>query len=231
PLEGSAINERIPSAEFHVSRKIDGEFTVLVIRQGEVFTINPGGTVRVGLPVLEEAARLLSKAGVKEAMLACELYLARDDRRSRVHDIVSSAARPTTGAELDKIHLAAFDVISLNNAAPSTTFRETWHQLTKLFESGTRIHAVEARWLTKSSEIRELYDQWVEKEGAEGIVCRSDVAGSFKIKPRHNLDVAVIGFAESGGERTGLLHDMLVAVLRQEGTFHVLGRVGGGFTD
>ena len=47
PLEGSAINEKIPSAEFHVSRKIDGEFTVLVFRQGEAFTLNPGGTVRV----------------------------------------------------------------------------------------------------------------------------------------------------------------------------------------
>jgi hypothetical protein len=27
------------------------------------------------------------------------------------------------------------------------------------------------------------------------------------------------------------MHDLLVAVLRREGTFHVLGRVGGGFTD
>src|SRR5262245_60073476 len=151
PLEGSAITEKVPSAEFHVSRKIDGEFTVLVFRQGDVFTINPGGTVRVGLPVREEAARLLSKAGVKEAMLACELYLARDDRRSRVHDIVSTAARPATTTDLDKIHLAAFDVILLNGGAPSITFSETWKLLTKLLESGTRIHQVEARWVSKHS--------------------------------------------------------------------------------
>ena len=47
PLEGTEITERIPGAEFHVSRKIDGEFTVLVFRQGEVFTLNPGQTIRV----------------------------------------------------------------------------------------------------------------------------------------------------------------------------------------
>ena len=41
----------------------------------------------------------------------------------------------------------------------------------------------------------------------------------------------MIGFSESTGDRAGLLHDMLVAVLRREGTFHVLGRVGGGYTD
>ena len=76
PLDGGDVPEKIPAAEFHVSRKIDGEFTVLVFRQGEVFTLNPGGTVRVGLPFLDEAARLLAKAGVKEAMIAGELYQA-----------------------------------------------------------------------------------------------------------------------------------------------------------
>lgn len=231
PLDGPAILEKVPIAEFHVSRKIDGEFTVLIFRQGETFTLNPGGTVRVGLPALEEAGKLLAKAGVKEAMLACELYAARTDRRTRVHDIVSLAGKPSTGGELEQIHLAAFDIISLNNSSPPANFRQTWQQLTKLLDKGQRIRPVEARWLEKPDAINELYAEWVEKEGAEGIVCRSDAAGSFKIKPRHNLDVAVIGFAESSGDRTGLLHDMLVAVLRKEGTFHVLGRVGGGFTD
>jgi hypothetical protein len=231
PLEGTEIAERVPAAEFHVSRKIDGEFTVLVFRQGDVFTLNPGGTVRVGLPLLEEAARLFSKAGVKEAMIAGELYQARDDRRPRVQDVVSTVGRPTAVNELDQLRFAAFDLISLNGSPPPATFRDSWQKLSKLLEKGTHIHPVEAQWLAKPAAIRDLYAEWVEKQGAEGLVARSDAAGSFKIKPRHNLDVAVIGFSESTGDRTGLLHDMLVAVLRREGTFHVLGRVGGGFTD
>jgi hypothetical protein len=231
PLEGADITERIPAAEFHVSRKIDGEFTVLVLRQGEVFTLNPGGTVRVGLPFLDEAASLLSKAGVKEAMIAGELYQARDDRRPRVQDVVSTVGRPSAVAELDQLRFAAFDLISLNGSPPPVAFREAWQQLGKLLGSGTRVHTVEGQWVNKPAGVRDLYAQWVEKEGAEGLVVRSDSAGIFKIKPRHNLDVAVIGFSESAGDRAGLLHDMLVAVLRREGTFHVLGRVGGGFTD
>ena len=231
PLEGAEITQRIPAAEFHVSRKIDGEFTVLVFRQGEAFTLNPGGTVRVGLPFLDEAARLLSKGGVKEALIAGELYQAREDRRPRVQDVVSTAGRPTAPSELEQLRFAAFDLISLNGSPPPALFRETWQKLVKLLQSGTRVHPVEAEWATKASAVRDLYAKWVEKEGAEGVVARSDVAGSFKIKPRHNLDVAVIGYSESTGDRAGLLHDMLVAVLRREGTFHVLGRVGGGFTD
>jgi hypothetical protein len=231
PLEGTDITERIPAAEFHVSRKIDGEFAVLVFREGEVLTLNPGGTVRVGLPFLDEAARLLSKAGVKEAMIAGELYQAREDRRPRVQDVVSTVGRPAEAAELNQLRFAAFDVISLNCTPPPAAFRDTWQQLSKLFGAGTRVHTVEAEWVSKPAAVRDLYAKWVETEGAEGVVARSDAAGSFKIKPRHNLDVAVIGYSESAGDRAGLLHDMLVAVLRREGTFHVLGRVGGGFSD
>lgn len=230
PIEGAEILERIPATELHVSRKIDGEFTVLVFSGGEVFTINPGGTVRVGLPLLEEAARLLSKAGIKEAAIAGELYVARDDRRARVHDVVSSVGRPTSTKELDGLRFAAFDLLSCDGPCAGL-FRETWQRLSKILDSGTLVHCVESKWLTKAAEVRDLYAMWVENEGAEGLVARSENAGCFKIKPRHNLDVAVIGYSESTGDRTGFLHDMLLAVMRPEGTYHVLGRVGGGFTD
>ena len=71
----------------------------------------------------------------------------------------------------------------------------------------------------------------MEVEGAEGLVARSDTAGTFKIKLRQTLDAAVIGFTESTDERQGLLHDLLVAVMRGDETLQVLTRVGGGFSD
>src|SRR5262249_14881128 len=76
-----------------------------------------------------------------------------------------------------------------------------------------------------------LFEKWVERDGAEGLVARSDTAGLFKVKPRHTLDVAVIGFSESSGDRQGLLHDLLFAVMRRDGSLQVLSRVGGGFAD
>src|SRR5262249_36102124 len=145
-------------------------------------------------------------------------------------DVVSVAGRPTSTAELGSLRFAAFDIISLNGAA-SPSFREACQQINKLFATGTQIHAVESKWITKPEAIAELYEQWVEREGSEGLVCRSEVAGSFKVKPRHNIDCAVVGFSESTGDRAGMMHDLLLAVMRREGTFHVLGRVGGGFTD
>ena len=73
---------------------MDGEFTVLVYRDGQALSLNPGGTVRVGLPWMDEAASLLSQAGVHEALVAGELYVARPDGRPRVHDVTSVARQP-----------------------------------------------------------------------------------------------------------------------------------------
>jgi hypothetical protein len=79
--------------------------------------------------------------------------------------------------------------------------------------------------------VLDQFRKWVEGEGEEGVVARSDSAGIFKIKPLHTLDLAVIGFTESINEREGLLHDMLLAVVREDGTFQIVSRVGGGFTE
>jgi ATP-dependent DNA ligase len=41
----------------------------------------------------------------------------------------------------------------------------------------------------------------------------------------------VIGFTESTHDRQGMLHDLLLGVVRSDGSAQVLCRVGGGFTD
>lgn len=222
------IREKTPSAEYHVSRKIDGEFTVLVYQDGEVFTVNPGGAVRMGLPWEAEAAEMLSKAGVKQAQIAGELYVQCDDRRSRVHDVTSIARQPETPEDLERLRFAAFDIMSLDDE-PLESFVHTWQEIERIFGGGTLVHPVEAKFVSGVDDVEKLFEQWVDKEGAEGIVVRSDSAGMYKIKPKHTLDVVVIGFAESEGEREGLLHDLLLGVMRDDGTAQVLCRVGGGF--
>ncbi len=80
-LDKKAMHEKMPACDYFVSRKIDGEFSILAINGSSACTINPGGTVRVGLPVLEEAYALLGKSKAKTALLACELYVHRTDKR------------------------------------------------------------------------------------------------------------------------------------------------------
>ena len=230
PLDRDDIRQKVPKADYHVSRKVDGEFTVLIYDGGEAFTLNPGGTVRTGLPVTEEAARLLSKANVNSALIAGELYVNIDGRRPRVHDVVTVARQPQNEADLKRLRFAPFDILSLDGM-PAAAFGDTWKTLERLFGKGDRVRPVETKLANGPDEVEECFEKWVVKDGAEGIVARSDTVGLFKIKPRYSLDVAVIGFSESVGDREGMLHDLLYAVLRKDGTFHVLSRVGGGFSE
>jgi hypothetical protein len=218
------LRARIPGGEMHVSRKVDGEFTVLVVADGEAFTLNPGGTVRVGLACIEEARKLV---GDRRVLAVGELYLHDPARRTHVHDITGVLVRPEGIAELDRVRFAAFDLLEPVHAG----YAATWKALGELFGAGTRVHPVEGSFTKKVEDVEAAFRTWVENEGSEGIVVRSDAAGLFKVKNRRTLDVVVIGFSEGIDDRKGLIHDLLVALMRADGTFHVLGRVGGGFTE
>lgn len=231
PVDGADIIRRIPKADYHVSRKVDGEFTVLVYRDDQCVSLNPGGTVRVGLPWQDEAAQLLSDAGIQSAMVAGELYAENKERRPRGHDVTALARQPQSADELSRLRFAVFDLLSIDGASIEQPFAETWAQIETLFGKGERIHPVECKLAESSSDVENLFAQWVEQQGAEGLVVRSDTAGLFKVKPRHNLDAVVIGFSESAEDRQGLLHDLLLAVTRHDGTLHVLTKVGGGFSE
>ncbi len=222
---------KLPECDYFVSRKMDGEFTVLLIEHGECCSVNPGGTVRVGLPFMEEAVKLAGKSKFKQLLLAGELYVARDDRRPRVHDVSRVARQPESQADLDSLHFAVFDILEIDGKPAPNAYAEVFKKIETLFKTGKQIHPVETVRAKDVSQLMATFEKWVEGENAEGIVARSDTGGMYKIKPRITLDVAVLGFTEGTDDRAGMLHDMLVGLMRKDESFHVLGRVGGGFTE
>lgn len=231
PFSGDDIF-RIPRAKgYYAARKYDGEFTLLAFNGSDIISVNPGGTVRTGLPCYREAAELLARASVKSCLLGAEIYVNSDSKeRRRVHHVIKILRSPKSEEHLESLALAVFDILELDgNAVPATA--DVFKKMETVFASGERVHPAEYRLLDSLEEIRDLYNRWVIEEGAEGLVIRHDQAGWFKVKPRHNLDAAIIGFSEGSDDRKGLLHDLLVAVMRSDGSFHELCRVGGGFTD
>ncbi len=232
PLDHVDIGRKIPNADFLVSRKIDGEFTVLYFDQDNLFSINPGGTIRIGLPWIEEAGCRLKEVGVGQLMVAGEMYVKHaDGRRERVHDVIRYTRQPQSEDELQQVQFAVFDLIEVDGQPVQQPFAQTWQWISKSFGEGQLIHPVEAQTATTANDVDRMYREWVEQQGSEGLVVRSDTAGLFKIKPRYTLDAAVIGFTESSEERQGMMHDLLLAIVRGDGALQVLCRVGGGFSD
>ena len=232
PLGREDISRKIPESEYHVSRKIDGEFTALIYQNGELVSLNPGGTVRVGLPFQDEARKLFEQSGINRAVIAGELYATNQQgRRPRVHDVASIVRQPSCEEELLKLRFAVFDIISIEGLSIEESYGEIWQRIESMFSAGDKIHPVETTLINGHRDVERQFQSWVEDEQAEGLVARSESAGNFKIKPRHNLDAVVIGFTESTEDRQGMLHDLLLGIARIDGSIHALCRVGGGFSD
>ena len=222
---------RVPAGKgTFVSRKYDGEFAFVVFDGENAISLHPSGTVRSGLPCLNEAEAKLKKAKVKSCILAAEYYLLDTAAESRsLEQVLGVLRNPSSKKELDRLALAVFDVVELEGKPLNAT--AVFTDLDKWFGKGKNIHPVEHKPANKSETIMETYVDWVIGEGAEGIVVRNDKGDYYKVKLRHNLDVAVIGFSEGTENRKGLLHDLLVAVVRPDGTFQELTRFGGGFSE
>ena len=237
PVDTETAKRRVPDSVYHISRKYDGEHAMLIYEEGEACLINPGKTVRANAPFLEEAITILKGAGIKKALLGGEFYvqrtkkaLAKDKKRTRVHDIVRLGRAPQSEVELKQLAFACFDIYTLDDV-PTMSYSENMERLENLFKDGERIHVADTVIGENASAVLKQYKQWVVEEGDEGVVARSETAGIFKVKPKHNLDMAVIGFTESTDDRTGMLHSMLLAIVREDGTFQLTSRVGGGLSD
>ena len=231
-LDRDLARTRIPSGDYHISRKIDCEFTCLVYSEGEVFTINPGGTIRLGADFHQEAKAALDASGVKFAILGGELYVRREDgNRPRVHDVVRVARAPKSEDDVASLCFGVFNIYEWNDEQRSGHYSDRFDRITELFGEGDRVHPVETVIGDGSKAVLKQFKKWVDGENAEGVVARSDTAGVFKVKPRHSIDLVAVGFTEGLDDRSGMLHDVMLASIRQDDTFHIIGRVGGGFSD
>ena len=230
PLDAETSKHRILPGKYLIARKIDGEFTCLVYRDGEVVSLNPYGTVRAGAQFHAEAARLLAKAGVKSAVIGGELYVHKPDgKRTRVHDVCRIARAPETDADVASLRFAAFGIYDLDGIDLSPHPAAVLAKLRQIFKGGERAHAMETVE-GDEKDVLARFLQWV-GEGDEGIIAQSDAVGWFKIKPRHSIDLAVVGFSRGIEDRSEMLHSLLIAVVRKDGSFHIVGRTGGGFSD
>ena len=173
-LDTETAKRRIPDSSYQISQKIDGEFSMLIFENGEVCTLNPGKTLRAGAPFMKEAAELLSKAGIKKALIGGEFYVQRtkelrekDGKATRVHDIVRIGRKPTDQAELDQLAFACFNIYELDGADLSMNYDETITRLNEIFGSGSRIHPVKTVIGENASAVLKQYEKWVLGEGHE----------------------------------------------------------------
>lgn len=229
PIDQRQIDRRLSGDRYYVTRKIDGEYAILFHEGRHTVTVNRSGRVRRGIPCIEEAGKLLKAAGIREAVIPAEIYVESGQQPGRLNDLLAALADER---RIGTLRLAVFDLLELNGKPwGKVPYRQKWEKLCDLFAAGKRVGVVDMEVTVSSGEVREVYHRWVEEQGAEGLVVRSDMPVSYKIKPRHTFDAAVVGFSEGTGEERGQVRSLLLALMPSAGRYQVVGRVGSGLVE
>ncbi len=221
-VEGTKLKQRIDGQRFAVTRKIDGHMQVVFFVDGNVFMLNASGKQKAEqLKCLDAFAEAVKAAGLNQAIIAAELYLPRDGGRPRCGDVQAALA---DDAKRDQLALAPFDIIELDGEAwKAENYADTHNKLCTIFQN-EQVKPVQMRNASSNDEVQQIYEEWVEGEGAEGLVVHSETPIVWKVKTRHTIDAAVIGYttADRG------IRDLMFAVRRPDGLFQmfVLGSTG-----
>lgn len=222
------IDSRLGDSLYFVTRKYDGEFADLFYENGQAVIVNRSGRTRRGLPCVDEAAALLERKGVRQAIVPAELYVYDERRKMRVNDLISALADER---KIGTLRLACYDLLELDGAPfKPRNYGQTLEKLDALLRGGERVHTVDWKTARTNGEVKEIFADWVEREGSEGLVVRSEMPFVWKIKPRHNVDAVVVGFTEGTGDARGQVRTMLLALMPEEGKYQLVTRVGGGMT-
>ena len=228
-VEGAKLKQRVEGERICVTKKIDGHLQVVFWQDGSVFMLNASGKQRAeSLKCLDAFAEAMKAAGVKSATIAAELYLPRPDGRPRCGDVAAALA---DDAKRNELCLAPFDIIELDGQPwKAEHYSETHNKLCTIFNgqsSMVNVQCVEMRNASNHDEVQEIYDEWVVGEGAEGLVVHSESPMVWKVKPRHTIDAAVIGYtiADRG------IRDLMFAVRRKDGLFQMFALGSTGMTD
>lgn len=224
-VEGAKLKQRIDGERFAVTRKIDGHMQVVFYIDEQVFMLNANGKQKAEqLKCLDAFAEAVKTAGLKQAIIAAELYLPRPEGRPRCGDVQAALA---DDGKRDLLALAPFDIVELDGEKwQAEHYADTHNKLCTIFQN-EQVKPVQMRNASSKDEVQEIFDEWVGGEGAEGLVVHSESPIIWKVKERHTIDAAVIGYttADRG------IRDLMFAVRRPDGLFQMFVLGSTGLTD
>lgn len=215
--------------------KADGEFTVLSYERGGLsYTINRYGHSRSDFPALNEVVEALDRTELREAEFLSELF-AVDDEGKPLN--LPKLIKYSKGQErkLENVHLGIFDLVSVNGKRVTQDYEWKLGELTRWLRTvdGLRLKRAYVLPYIKprgSEDLKRFWSFWVDKQGYEGVVIRTDNGAIYKVKPILDVDAVIIALnkVDSTGKPTKRwpeekVSSVRVALMDERGRFVELG--------
>ena len=225
-IDPEQIERLLGAGPYQISSKLDGELWFLVKREGEVALCSFNGRVVRGTPLLQAAEAQLADA--PDLVVAGELISRTGAGRPRVHHVATALHDDDLEPTLE---FHAFDLVQEGEVdALLADYDERHGRLTSLFGEGERVRVVDTR-AGDSAEVLRLFREWVISDAFEGLVVRSERGLTYKIKSTLSVDAVVIAYGERITGEVRQVREMSVALVRDDGSYQLLGAVGNGFSE
>ena len=197
-VEGAKLKQRVDGERFAVTRKIDGHMQVVFYIDGQVFMLNASVKERAkDLKCLGAFAEAVKAAGLKQAVIAAELYLPRPEGRPRCGDVQAALA---DDAKRDQLALASFDIVEIDGEKWHTEhYADTHNKFCTIFQN-EQVKPVEMRNASSKDEVQEIYEEWVGGEDAEGMVAHGESPIVWKLKPELVFEISVLELVARGND-------------------------------
>lgn len=227
-VDGNKICESIAGTDICITRKIDGEMRTVFFDGEESFMYTTGGQEEKDFPCLKEISEILKSKGIKNAGIVAELnVISEDAKRTRVTDVIHSLANKSLH---NTLCLSPFDILFIDGVKWNVShYKETYKKMAELFgeyNNQTLIKPVQMEYSTDVNDIQKVYNKWVVKEKAEGLVVHTEQPIIWKVKPQHSIDAVAVGYTvEDNGVR-----DILFAVMEATGSYRIFAHGGNGLT-
>lgn len=221
---GSAIME----GRLFVSPKIDGELWFAVKREGVLALCAPNGRVLRAVPVVRDVGAALADAP-EGTVVAGELFARAEEGggRPRVFHVGRALRAAEDPEEAERLGFKAFDLVRVGEEdAQAWAYERRLELLRAWFPAAGRASLVATEEGDKGL-VMKRFSEWVETGRYEGLVARHEGGAVFKVKPIVSLDAVVVAWSERLVYDKVELRELQVALIREDGRFHVLGSVSG----
>jgi ATP dependent DNA ligase C terminal region/ATP dependent DNA ligase domain len=223
------LKKKIKGKEFIAEQKIDGQSAIMEYKDGRARFGSLGGRIITDIPVLSEIEAILKKQDVKSALMVGEL--AGFEKGKVIHFDKTESLIKNPVKEKDTLHWFPYQLLEINGEKYGEEFdvyKKTWPQIVKLFAGAKHIQPVKS----ETDDLQKAWDTYVEKEGNEGIVVRTE-KHIYKAKPEYYFDLVIVAVGSKKGKNwpKKMIGNTLMAFMDKDKVFRIAGEVGTGWSD
>lgn len=220
PVDPEQIGMKIVESDYYLmSVKYDGHLGILAVKNGQAALYDRNGDV-LAIPAILKAAEALKE----DVILAGEICCFVDGKSTSHREVSSALADPVK----HDIRFGVFDILEHKGEAVTVEPKVKHGMITSLSTSDA-LFAIEQKLVESRKDIMTFFKEVADT--VEGLVVRASNGIVYKIKPSYTLDMVVLGYAESTGDREGWMRELLLGFCTGKNTYQIVTKCGGGFSE